>query len=405
MTSNQTNNIIINLNETKDNIEYLNKAPKIHFNSLLIQNSTNSPKNIYFSPNLTTNVINQDLSTVTVAKNEKLKKKFTTTQSKSNLKFKSSKDINIPKNSNKDLSLIESDIFNSNLEYLNNDNINNQNKSYQSFQSNNNNKLIEPKFFDDSCDIQDSVYINNPIRDINHIRIKFRESARFKDRNIFNKFKVFHCKPKITREKLSSKLRHKRKYKPDDIRKKIKARFHKSIKNIINENLRQAGSKYFFSFLPQIFISSIARDKNHQVLNLSYREIIQKDFISNIDEKKYKNKNVDLAKYKNNLNVLEYLDKNPEICENSGFDIISNMKYSDLLDEYFKSAEFEKAVRKLHEENEEEEYIREYIKKAKNYVNFFSEVPFKINNKKNKKNIENLTVEIQNNEKNKEKEN
>ena len=45
-----------------------------------------------------------------------------------------------------------------------------------------------------------------------------------------NKFKVLHFK-----EKIKLKLKHKRKYKPDDIRKKIKARFHKSIKNIINE--------------------------------------------------------------------------------------------------------------------------------------------------------------------------
>ena len=393
MTSNQTSNIIINVNTIKDNIKSLNKAPKIFFNSSLTQNSTNSPKNTYFSPNFTINVINQDPSPVTVVKNKRLKTKFKTIQSKSNLKFKSLKNINIPTNSNKDLPLKESEVSNYNLEYLKDNIIKNQ------IQTNNNNKLIEPKFYDGSNDM----VISNPIRDINYTRIKFRESARFKDRNLFNKFKVFHYVPKIGKERLSSKLRHKRKYKPDDIRKKIKARFHKSIKNIINENLRQAGSKYLFSFLPQIFISSIARDKNHQVLNLSYREIIEKDFISNIDEKKYKNKNVDLAKYKNNLNVLEYLDQNPEICEKSGFDIISNMKYSDLLDEYFKSVEFEKAIKKLQEENEEEEYIREYIKKAKNYVNFFSEVPFKINTKKKLKNNEFLSVEIKDNEETKEK--
>ena len=334
---------------------------------------------------------------MTVAKNKRLKTKFKTIQSKSNLKFKSLKNINIPTNSNKDLPLKESEVSKKNLEHLKN----NINKNQ--IQTNNNNKLIEPKFYDGSNDVSNDMVISNPIRDINYTRIKFRESARFKDRNLFNKFKVFHYVPKIGKERLSSKLRHKRKYKPDDIRKKIKARFHKSIKNIINENLRQAGSKYLFSFLPQIFISSIARDKNHQVLNLSYREIIEKDFISNIDEKKYKNKNVDLAKYKNNLNVLEYLDQNPEICEKSGFDIISNMKYSDLLDEYFKSVEFEKAIKKLQEENEEEEYIREYIKKAKNYVNFFSEIPFKINTKKKIKNNDFLSVEIKDNEETKEK--
>ena len=43
---------------------------------------------------------------------------------------------------------------------------------------------------------------------------------------------------KITeQDKSFNKQSHKRKYKPDDIRKKIKARFHKSIKNIINDKM------------------------------------------------------------------------------------------------------------------------------------------------------------------------
>ena len=37
-----------------------------------------------------------------------------------------------------------------------------------------------------------------------------------------------------------------RKFKPDDIRKKIKARFHKTIKNAINEFLKFTGSEKFF---------------------------------------------------------------------------------------------------------------------------------------------------------------
>ena len=201
------------------------------------------------------------------------------------------------------------------------------------------------------------------------------------------------------REKISYRLRHKRKYKPDDIRKKIKARFHKSIKNIINENLKQSGSKHIFSFLPQIFISSISREQNHQVLGMTYRELLQKDFISNVDDIKYKNKRVDLAKYKNNLKTLEYLDKNPDICEKSGFDLISKMKYCDLLEDYFTSREFDRAVNKLYEENEEEEYIKEYIKKAKTYVKFFSEAPLKINRNKFKRKNKSIAIEIKDNEK------
>ena len=198
------------------------------------------------------------------------------------------------------------------------------------------------------------------------------------------KFKIYRMdfKKSPEKDKIYNKHSHKRKYKPDDIRKKIKARFHKAIKNIINDNLRKAGSKKLFTYLPQVFISSITKEKNRNVLNLSFREILQKDFVSEADGKNYKNKNVDIAKYKKNIDVLKYLDNNPEICQNSGFDIISKMKYGELLDEYFKSEEFERAIYKLREENEDEEYIREYIIKSKNYLNFFLDIPYKKKNNK-----------------------
>ena len=198
------------------------------------------------------------------------------------------------------------------------------------------------------------------------------------------KFKIYHMEFKKSpeKDKIFNKHSHKRKYKPDDIRKKIKARFHKAIKNIINDNLRKAGSKKLFTYLPQVFISSITKEKNRNVLNLSFREILQKDFVSEADGKNYKNRKVDIAKYKKNIDVLEYLDNNPEICQNSGFDIISKMKYGELLDEYFKSEEFERAIYKLREENEDEEYIREYIIKSKNYLNFFLDIPYKKKNNK-----------------------
>ncbi len=194
-------------------------------------------------------------------------------------------------------------------------------------------------------------------------------NLKLKKKRKCNKFKVSRIEPK---NKVNYRLKHKRKYKPDDIRKKIKARFHKSIKNILNENLRKAGSKHFFSFLPQIFISSISREKNSQVLDITYRELLEKDFVSDIDEKTYKNKKVDLSKYNNNKKVLEYLDNNPQIYKGSGFDIIGNMKYRELLEQYFNSEEFDKALAKLKEENEDDEYIEEYKNKAQTYVQFFS---------------------------------
>jgi len=385
MTLLQPQNLIIKINSIKDNIEYLNKDSDKESKAFFTQNTLNTPTSNINSPKNNYQNSKVIFETTPQANNQVLSQNNSTAYTMSNNKLNQINIVNSSNASNDDSSLKE------NIEPLN---YTIRNKSV-------NNVLIKPKFYEESNNINNynNVILNNAAITKSQGRIKIKESAKFKKRKVFNKFKVYRIEPRKEKEKISYKQKHKRKYKPDDIRKKIKARFHKSIKNIVNENLKQAGSKHLFSFLPQIFISSISREKNHQVLNMSYRDLIKKDFISNIDEKKYKNKRVDLAKYKNNLNVLEYLDKNPEICEKSGFDIISKMKYGDLLEEYFKSDEFNRAINKLYLENEEEDYIKEYINKAKSYVKFFSEVPFKIKINKIKKKSDSLAIEIKNNKK------
>lgn len=385
MTLLQPQNLVIKINSIKDNIEYLIKDSDKESKPFFTQNILNTPTSNINSPKNNNKNSKAIFATTPQANNQVLSQNNSTAHTMSNNKLNQINNANSSNTSNDDSSLKE----------------NNEPLNYTIKNKSVSNVLIKPKFYEESNNINNynNVILNNAVITKSQGRIKFKESAKFKKRKVFNKFKVYRIEPRKDKEKISYKQRHKRKYKPDDIRKKIKARFHKSIKNIVNENLKQAGSKHLFSFLPQIFISSISREKNHQVLNMSYRDLIKKDFISNIDEKKYKNKRVDLAKYKNNLNVLDYLDKNPEICEKSGFDIISKMKYGDLLEEYFKSDEFNRAINKLYLENEEEDYIKEYINKAKSYVKFFSEVPFKIKINKIKKKSDSLAIEIKNNKK------
>ena len=71
------------------------------------------------------------------------------------------------------------------------------------------------------------------------------------------------------------------------------------------------------------------------------------------------------------------------------------MKYCDLLEEYFKSNEFERAIFKLKEENEDEDYIKEYIIKSKNYVKFFMENDKLKIKEEEKKNLEEEKDKIQ----------
>ena len=177
--------------------------------------------------------------------------------------------------------------------------------------------------------------------------------------------------PRRKKKAKKEKIKRKRKFKPDDIRKKIKARFHKILKNIINEKLKQAGSTELFDFLPQGFLSNISKEKNKEVMKLTYRQILEKDFTIELKENKLNKIKVDKVKYEKNLNVLKYLDNNIKIANDSGFTFISNMTYADILKEYFLSQEFEHSINKLRHEKENEDYIKEYIIKAKTYVKFF----------------------------------
>ena len=167
------------------------------------------------------------------------------------------------------------------------------------------------------------------------------------------------------------KKKKKRKFKPDDIRKKIKAKFHKVFKNLINTKLKKAGAKKMFDFFPQCFITNITISLNKEAFGLTYEELIGQNYSS-----KNNKRNPDFEKYNKNLDVLNYLNNNPEIKKLSDFDKISKMKYEDILKAYFLSFEFEQTILELFQKKEKIDYIEEYVSKALTYVNFF------INNKK-----------------------
>lgn len=162
----------------------------------------------------------------------------------------------------------------------------------------------------------------------------------------------------------------KRKYKSDDIRKKIKVKFHKTLKNIINENLKKAGSKKFFSFLPQIFIGNISKEFNSQFLEYTYKELFSTDFT------KYKIKDKDIKLYnklyQRNIETLEYLENNNEISNISGYNLIKDMKYKDILKAYFSSKQFDYSIIELKNKKENIDYIQEYIKISNNYLKYFA---------------------------------
>jgi len=228
----------------------------------------------------------------------------------------------------------------------------------QSNESNNSSKSNDKELLSQNFNEEEISLYSEPVSNIN-------EDSLFK----FTTKKYF-----ITPNGKRRRIKKNRKYKSDDMRKKIKSRFHKTLKNIINENLKKAGSQKLFDFLPQCFIGNVSKRTNNYCLDLTYKELLLTDFVSEYTKDSYPNKNVDYKKYLKNKEVMKYLEDNPEICRKSGFDIIMNKKYKELLNIYFSSAEFEDSIIRLKKENETKEYVLDYVIKAKRYVQFYSNV-------------------------------
>ena len=238
------------------------------------------------------------------------------------------------------------------------------------------NSLSESKT-PDNIQLFDILNQEHPLVDKNN-KINF---ICFND-DILNRFKIFqpgnfeHYAKNLINQILKNKIeilllkrskqRNDRKYYADDIRKKIKTRFLKALKNALNQRLKYAGSKLLFNYLPQNFITDITKKTNRGILDKALEEVLSMKF-----NKGQKNeRKADLKKYKCNNSVINYLEKNEIISEKSNYNCYKNMKYKEIYDEYLNSREFEENIIKIIEE-ENEEYAKKYIELALHLNDFF----------------------------------
>ena len=154
-----------------------------------------------------------------------------------------------------------------------------------------------------------------------------------------------------------------RRYKPDSLRKKIKARLHKKIRDIINKKLKICGSKMLFDYLPQPFITNVNVVDNKAYLKLNMRTLFKMVF---------GNKPKDKEKVITNLKVLNYLDSNDKIRIQSGAEEFLNSTYEDIIRNYINGKFFEEDANKLYEEGETKEYIDKYIFLGKHWIEFYN---------------------------------
>ena len=179
------------------------------------------------------------------------------------------------------------------------------------------------------------------------------------------------------RFKTQQEVKIKRKYKEDDIRKKIKSSFLKILLNTINELLKKGGSIFAFEYFPQNFITDITQQTNFEVMELTYEELFDYTHEKVVEENKYELKpyqeqsnKVAEKKYETNKKILEYLNKNKKISEKSGWEKIRKMKYIDLLKAFFNSKKFENSVNEL-KQKEDKNYINNYLFLAHTYIDYF----------------------------------
>lgn len=151
-----------------------------------------------------------------------------------------------------------------------------------------------------------------------------------------------------------------RKYKPDSIRKKIKSRTLKNIKNILNNKIKKAGGIMFFDYLPQEFVSNVRVGINKEILEYSFRKLLTKDFGGKAKDKE---------KLANNIRALAYLDNHPNI--KSSVDYLLTCSFKSLCNLYFGSSDFKNEFIKLKSEGEDDEYIEKYKKLAFTLVSFY----------------------------------
>lgn len=253
------------------------------------------------------------------------------------------------------------------------------------------NELLNQTLESHSENLVNNLVSNNPSTKTKIFEVVYQNNLSLFDQGIYDHYseniiketlnemnngkkkKVINEKNKKNLVELQEKPKKKQKYilkrkeNSDNIRKKIKSRFFKTLKNIINQNLKEAGSKLFFDFLPQPIISNITRQTNRNIFNMTLKEI----YSGNFNYEKSGNAKDNIRKRNYNLLVVKYLEKNISISEKSNFHIFKDMKLSQIYKEYLSSKQFAMSISNLQKEKENEKYIKDYIIKAHTLLNYY----------------------------------
>ena len=191
-----------------------------------------------------------------------------------------------------------------------------------------------------------------PIIEPNLFNLKSKLSPKFEIFHFFNP-KVLENKDTIVipekqgKKKLFLTRKKNRKEMKDNILKKIKSRFFKTIKKQLKSRLiKSYNFKKDFKFLPQKFICDISKETNKLIWNQTFLQFMEDKSADNI--------NKDL--------ILKAIQE----------DKIGNMTLEEIFNEYLNSQEFVNSIpNKENEKYLNQKYVDDYIFNAYNFINYY----------------------------------
>ena len=173
----------------------------------------------------------------------------------------------------------------------------------------------------------------------------------------------------ISLQKMDKELigKKRRRNKEDDIRRMIGRRFFNDILlNLINDLLKEAGSKIIFEKIQQDVVYDLVKKNNNKLLDMSLEQIF-------IKKELYRGKI--LEKYNHNLKLINLLksEEYNDIRQSTQIDRILNMKYYDLFQEYISSNEFIEEINRLKDNKTkfDDSYVEKYIYYSFNFIKNF----------------------------------
>jgi hypothetical protein len=182
---------------------------------------------------------------------------------------------------------------------------------------------------------------------------------------LINEDKSDDIEKKVSFANFDDVFKTSKKYKPENILKKIKTYFLKRLKIIANLILKSKGCKRRFTYFQPSFVNSTNKNTNKIMFKKTLKDVLLTDITEFMKDNK--TKNTDKTNYEQNISVLEHLKRNKYY-----FDFL-DMTIMELYIEYLNSKEFEMDIIYLKNNKKEDiKYIKYFLNQVKNTINYFS---------------------------------